>query len=168
MQAPESKYSVDMFMYVPAAHATHGPPSGPSKPALHIHSDSRMLPARLAELESQDRHASLPETFLYVLDAHSTQSTPENPRLHKQPVNDVLPYGDVKPLFRQESHTVSPSKALYLPAVQITHPPSKLEYPGLHTQSEIVEFGPAVSLFVPQEISGLAVTTPTALPSPLL
>ena len=55
-----------LALYLPAGHAVQSPPSGPVKPALHVHDDAAVLPA--GELESVG-HAPLdpvpvPKTWL--------------------------------------------------------------------------------------------------------
>ena len=80
-------------LYVPAGHSSHDPPSGPVKPALHLHPPTAQLPAAEPELAGQSVHASgdLAATVVeYVPASHSWQS-------------------------------VVPVVALYLPATQTSH-----------------------------------------------
>ena len=50
----------DAALYVPAAHATHVPPLGPVKPALHAQSEEASLPA------GEDDPAMMPSRQLAV------------------------------------------------------------------------------------------------------
>ena len=47
----------DAALCLPAAHPSHGPPSGPLKPALHRHAVPAVLPDAEYELATQSMHA---------------------------------------------------------------------------------------------------------------
>ena len=53
-------------LYLPAAHASHAPPSGPVKPAMHLHSVTLALPSPETEFDGHAAHA-LPSSIEYVL-----------------------------------------------------------------------------------------------------
>ena len=104
-------------LYLPAAHDSQVPPSGPLYPMLHRHCDCCVDPLDVVvESAGQDshveisvafivseclptgqsRHADEPMTLLYLPATHATQvplspSGPENPALHLQSVIRVLP-----------------------------------------------------------------------------
>ena len=60
----------DIFLTVPAAHATHGPPFGPVNPGLQEQSVMLVLPKDEFEFAEQLVHAALPFVGLYVPDGH--------------------------------------------------------------------------------------------------
>ena len=60
----------DIFLKVPAAHATHGPTSDPVYPGLHEHAVTLTLPADEFALTGQLVHAAVPFVGLYVPDEH--------------------------------------------------------------------------------------------------
>jgi hypothetical protein len=65
------------FLYVPAAHAPHAPPSGPVKPASHGHTVSA-LPTP-PEFAGQLVQASEPPPLLYVAARHAVHVPPLGP-----------------------------------------------------------------------------------------
>jgi len=84
----------EALLAVPAAHATHGPTSGPEYPGLHEHAVTFVLPADEFAFAVQLLHAALPEEFLYVPDGHIVHwpfeapvSGPVYPVLHEHPVD---------------------------------------------------------------------------------
>ena len=93
-------------LYLPGGHCVHGPPSSPSKPALHL--QSVLLPWALPcvwELRGQSIQEGLGSTkFRYVLGAHGEQSCPSPsgpyvPALHLQTLTTVFaPGSEVFPL----------------------------------------------------------------------
>jgi len=98
--------SPDSTLYLPATHLTHGPPSRPDDPALHIQSVCLLLV--LFEFESIGQ-------LIHTLEAAAT--SPE-----------YLPVAHTE-------HNASPVVVLYLPAAHETHvPPSIPVYPALHIQ----------------------------------
>ena len=60
----------DIFLTVPAAHATHGPPFGPVYPGLQEQSVMLVLPKDEFEFAGQLVHAALPFEDLYVPVGH--------------------------------------------------------------------------------------------------
>lgn len=67
-----------LFLKVPAAHATHGPPSGPVKPGLHLQSVRWPEPASAWEWAGQFWH-SPSASFLKVPARHAPQGPPSAP-----------------------------------------------------------------------------------------
>ena len=66
-------------LYVPATHASHGPPSAPVKPKLHLQSTSSSLDASEIEPDGQPEQLCWPLTFLYVPDTQAVHSVPSAP-----------------------------------------------------------------------------------------
>jgi hypothetical protein len=60
----------EALLAVPAAHATHGPTSGPEYPGLHEHAVTFVLPADEFAFAVQLVHIALPFVGLYVPDGH--------------------------------------------------------------------------------------------------
>jgi hypothetical protein len=60
----------ETLLAAPAAHATHGPTSGPEYPGLHEHVATFVLPADEFEFAGQLVHAALPFVSLYVPAGH--------------------------------------------------------------------------------------------------
>ena len=60
----------------PAAHASHAPPSGPVKPAMHLHSVTLALPSPETEFDGHAAHA-LPSSIEYVLTEQCTHTLDE-------------------------------------------------------------------------------------------
>jgi hypothetical protein len=56
----------EAFLYVPTAHAAHGPPSGPVYPALHAQSVAAVLPAGASACAGQAWHSALPAVSWYL------------------------------------------------------------------------------------------------------
>jgi hypothetical protein len=102
-----------LFLNVPGAHALHGPPSGPEKPALHWQSVGASEPASACECGGQDwQDPSV--LFLYVPAEHGPQgppSAPENPSLHLQARRDVDALSELE-LAGQGVHACEPDAFL--------------------------------------------------------
>jgi hypothetical protein len=82
----------DIFLTVPAAHATHGPTSGPVYPELHKQLLTFLLPNNEFAFAVQFVHAALPFVDLYVPTGHilhcpfdAPVSGPVYPVLHEHP-----------------------------------------------------------------------------------
>jgi hypothetical protein len=60
----------ETLLAVPAAHATHGPTSGPEYPGLHEHAVTFVLPNDEFALTGQLVHAAVPFVGLYVPGGH--------------------------------------------------------------------------------------------------
>ena len=58
------------LLNVPAAHAVHGPPSGPEKPVAHSQAVIVVLPSGETEFAGQIEHVPEPDTFLYLPASH--------------------------------------------------------------------------------------------------
>jgi hypothetical protein len=86
----------EILLAVPAAHATHGPTSGPVYPELHEQSLTFVLPNNEFAFAVQLVHAALPFAGLYVAAAHAAHGPsfgPVNPGLHRQFAIDPLRAG---------------------------------------------------------------------------
>jgi hypothetical protein len=85
-----------LSLYLPAAHATHGPPKGPVYPTLHGHS---VVPATEFEFDGHSTHADEFRQFLAFPAAHDThgpKSAPVDPPAQKQvlsPAIETVPCG---------------------------------------------------------------------------
>ena len=138
------------LFHVPVGHTTHGPPSGPVKPALHVHTLDALQPLQDApELEAhatqvtadvapvaveyfaaaQSAHVALPVTVLYLPATQAVHgpdpSGPEKPTLHVQAATAEEPIVVEYMPAVQSAHAALPVAALYLPAAQAVHvPPS--------------------------------------------
>jgi hypothetical protein len=69
----------DAALNVPAAHATHGPPSGPEYPALHVQSAASPEPSAEVESAAHPTQLPAPGPALNVLAAHTTHAPPSGP-----------------------------------------------------------------------------------------
>ena len=69
----------ETLLAAPAAHATHGPTSGPVYPGLQEQALTFLLPNDEFALTAQLVHAALPEEFLYVPDGHIVHCPLEAP-----------------------------------------------------------------------------------------
>jgi len=85
----------EALLAAPAAHATHGPTSGPEYPGLHEQALTLVLPADEFEFAGQLVHAALPFVGLYVPAGHilhcpfdAPVSGPVYPVLHGQSIRD--------------------------------------------------------------------------------
>ena len=85
----------DVFLAVPAAHATHGPTSGPAYPRLQAQALTLGLPTAEVAFAVQFVHAALPFAGLYVPDGHTLHcpfeapvSGPVYPVLHEHHTPD--------------------------------------------------------------------------------
>jgi len=67
----------DEILYLPASHATHGPPLAPVNPALQIQLSKTWLCGGACELLGQARHVLSP-TPEKVLASHGRQLSPES------------------------------------------------------------------------------------------
>jgi hypothetical protein len=147
-------------LYLPATHATHGPPSGPLYPTLH---GQRLEPATEFEFVGHARQADDPDELLNILAAHATQAPPfgpVNPALHVHAATAALALGEFEfaaharhavasfaPVLAQyvpasqSVHTALPFVALYFPATQAVQNelPSGPVNPALHLQSVMAE-----------------------------
>jgi hypothetical protein len=80
------------FLYDPAAHAEHSPPSGPMNPILHTQLVSAVDPATDCEFTRHVEQEALPIRGLYVFTAHTEHvppSGPEYPVLQTQIVDAI-------------------------------------------------------------------------------
>ena len=102
-----------VLLYLPASHASHGPPSGPDQPALQVQSAEAVLCAGEFEFAghaeqvdepvvfeyvplSQTLQTAFPLTSLYLPASHAVQFPPfcpKKPALQEQLVFDTLPDG---------------------------------------------------------------------------
>ena len=126
---------------LPAAHAAHGPPSGPVEPALHVQFVEAVLPSGELDLAAHAVHASLPDAALYLPDTHAEHAPPSGPSypgLQVQAVSAALPAAELEFSGQDEhalapapekvpaphsSHSAIPSPAVCLPATHTSHPP---------------------------------------------
>jgi hypothetical protein len=79
-----------VFLYFPATHATHGPPSGPVYPTLH---GQRLAPGTESEFGGHAGQADAFRQFLYFPASHATHgppSGPVNPGEQKQMVSPAI------------------------------------------------------------------------------
>ena len=90
----------DIFLTVPAAHATHGPTSGPEYPGLQEQALTFVLPNDEFAFAVQLVHAALPFVDLYVPDGHilhcpfdAPVSGPVYPVLHEHLVDGTQLFG---------------------------------------------------------------------------
>ena len=90
----------DAFLNFPAAHATHGPTSGPEYRGLHEHAVTFMLATDEFEFAGQLVHAVLPFVDLYLPGEHMAHwpleaplSGPVYPALHKHCVANAQVVG---------------------------------------------------------------------------
>jgi hypothetical protein len=81
------------FLYLPAAHAVHVPPSGPLKPALHVQEVRVALAEGDELLVGHVSHVCAPEVLLYFPASHATHEPPLGPvypATHEQLKKPVL------------------------------------------------------------------------------
>ena len=87
--------SPDAFLYFPATHAVHVPPSGSVELARHTQAVILVLPATDVAPAPHGVHAAGPTASLYLPATHSEElppsSVPVEPALH---VHGVLPPGE--------------------------------------------------------------------------
>jgi hypothetical protein len=69
----------EVFLAVPAAHATHGPTFGPVYPELHEQSLTFVLPNNEFAFAGQLEHAALPFETLYLPATQATHGPPFGP-----------------------------------------------------------------------------------------
>jgi hypothetical protein len=69
----------EVFLAVPAAHATHGPTSAPVYPELHEQSLTFVLPTNEFAFAVQLVHAALPFETLYLPATQATHGPPSGP-----------------------------------------------------------------------------------------
>lgn len=129
-------------LYLPATHATQGPPSAPVCPALHRQLLAMLLPVRDVELPAQSEHADEPTEALYLPATQATQVAPSGPvvpGIHRQSVMKAdaceefellghtwqvgLPVSDHVPALHalQVSAPVAPCAAEYRPPAHLEH-----------------------------------------------
>ena len=87
---------------MPAAHGSHGPPSGPEYPALQVHDDTSVLPAGEVASSHAVHVVVAMEVVKYVF------------ALHVHALKSVDACGEVLSTG-QERHIALPSIALYVP-----------------------------------------------------
>jgi hypothetical protein len=63
-------------LYVPAAHAVHGPPSSPVYPGAHLQS---VLSHTKTVCSGHSKQEMLPTVFLYVFSTHASHGPPSGP-----------------------------------------------------------------------------------------
>lgn len=126
-------------LYDPARHASHSPPFGPVKPALHSQSVKAVLPGLESALTGHvSVHGEVPPTALNLPGSQSSHSPPSGPKepglqVVRHSSADVLPGGDVESASGHWLQSPSPMPSLYLPLSHITHgPPSGPANPALH------------------------------------
>ena len=175
LPAPQSSHAASPVpaLYLPAPHPTHGPPSPPVNPALHVQFHTPPLPAGASECAGHAVHAlspvaptapeylppahavhpPVPAFILYVPSTHAVHvppSDPVYPLSHLHADKPVLPAADIEFAGQSWHATVAPTE--YLPAAHCTHvdcdvAPIPNEYDPL---SQRVQFpSPAPSLYVP-------------------
>ena len=134
-------------LYVPAGHSSQSPPSGPEKPALHLHSPTAELPAGESDLTGHSAHVSgdvaasvaeyvpashswqsvVPFASLYSPTLHATHSFPSAsavyPALQTQSASSSLPLAESVFAGHSPLHSSDPGVALYLPSSHSTHGP---------------------------------------------
>ena len=137
-------------LYLPVTHAVHGPPSGPLKPALHVHCVDEVHPMPLHDAPelagharhvvtsvapdvaeyvpgTQTLHETLPVIVLYLPATHAVHGTPSGPlkpALHVHSVDAAQPLHDAPVLAGHARHVaaaVAPIVAEYVPARQFAH-----------------------------------------------
>ena len=133
LSAPET------FLYSPAKHAVHVPPSAPDQPALQVQFVDIELPAGEEEFAGQGVHAAAPVDVLYFPASHSVH-WPPSPLGPNQPALQgqiELPSGDQEPV-KQERHVDISEAATaveYFPSPQGPHanaPVYVVYVPGAH------------------------------------
>ena len=122
---------------MPAAHAVHGPPTGPPNPALHVQAVS---PAVERECAPQDTHGPPLRLVYPALQTQESVLMLVCPgelelALHTQAALLVLCTGEVA-ADRHATHTDDPVALLNVPAAHGAHAtPSEPVEPALHVQS---------------------------------
>ena len=121
-------------LYLPATHASHGPPLDPTQPMLHRHLVIASLPATELEFDTHCRHT-------FELSAATAV--------------------EYRPLA-QSVHAAVPGTVLYLPAAHGAHsPPLAPVYPALHTHAVMRELAAMESELSGQARHVLAKAAPT-------
>ena len=67
------------LLYMPATHSEHGPPSGPSAPAVQVQAVAMGLPAGEWEFDGQSAHVAAPGLDLKVPALHDVHVPPSGP-----------------------------------------------------------------------------------------
>ena len=67
------------ILYMPATHSEHGPPSGPSAPALQVQAVAMRLPTGELEFDGQVSHVASPVLDLKVPAPHDVHVPPSGP-----------------------------------------------------------------------------------------
>jgi hypothetical protein len=124
------------FLYLPAPHASHVPPSAPDQPTLQVQLLKAVLCGGELEPSGQLLQLSAPDTFLYLPSPHGVHvcpSVPDQPALQVQFVMLMLALGESE-LIGQVSQLPAPFALFHFPASHAVHaPPLKgPEYPSLH------------------------------------
>ena len=152
-------------LYLPAGHASHACPSGPVKPAGHLHSCRPELPMGDCEFSGHCRQVSgdaaasvceyvpashvsqgaVPWDSLYFPALQATHVCPfaglVYPALQMQSVSCVLPGCESVFSGQSSSHGADPASGLYLPAGHSSQgPPSGPNDPASHCKRHELEF----------------------------
>ncbi len=145
-QAVQAADPIDA-LYFPAAHAVHGPPSGPEYPALQVQFAKAELPVGELEFDPQSVHGADPDDALYFPDTHAGHVPPSGPVLPAlqmqlvQLAKAALPTGELEfdgQFEGQVMHveiTEAPTAVEYVPApqsVQAADPVAILYFPATH------------------------------------
>ncbi len=125
----------DESLYLPEAHAKHGPPLLPEYPALQVQALMEELPNCELELAAQLLHAPSPGEYLYFPSPqaeHVPPLLPVNPALQVQEEEEVLPDGE----WELEGQFVHCPLSAYFPAAHVT-----VEGTTLHVPRNPLGFG---------------------------
>ncbi len=118
----------DVSLYLPEAHAKHGPPLLPVYPALQVQAPMEELPNCELELAAQLLHAPSPGEYLYFpapQAEHVPPLLPVNPELQVQEEEEVLPDGE----WELEGQFVHCPLSAYFPAAHVTVEGTTLQVP---------------------------------------
>jgi hypothetical protein len=137
---------------VPAAHATHGPPSSPENPASHVHAVIVVRACSRCELCAGQRTHDALCWLLYESAGHFAQtpgaasnsaSNSEYPGTHTHCSARHAPFATVTRRGNSAHVCSTPSKYQYGASPRL-HAASSRRYPGTHTQSSMSVAAPAL------------------------
>jgi hypothetical protein len=114
------------FLYLPAPHASHLPPSAPDQPALQVQLLKAVLCSGELEFAGQLLQLAAPDTFLYSPAPHGVHvspSAPDQPALQVQFLKDELPAGESELVghLRHAASAEAPTVEEYVPILHWAH-----------------------------------------------
>ncbi len=128
------------FLYLPATHDVHRPPSAPDQPALHLHAAKAVLCSGELEPAGQLLQSAAAGRLLYFPATHAVHvspSAPDQPALQVQFAIVMLAIGESE-FVGQTKHATSPVAATaveYFPCSHGLHaddPVDVVYFPGAH------------------------------------